>query len=363
MKIVQIAPFEETVPPKKYGGVELVIYNIVQELVKKGHQVYLIGPGGSQTRAKLFSVFPKALRTYTEAQDMKIRDSLKFIGVGKILEHLKNIDADVIHNHLGWRLLPFSPIIKMPIVTTLHGPLGIDYQKLVYGRFKKNNYVSISKNQRKPFPGLNYVGNVYNGIDLKKFPFSEKTEDYLAFLGRMSPEKGPVEAIKSARKSGFKLKMAAKVDVVDKNFFETKVNPLIDNKQIVFLGEINHERKVKLLKNAKALICPIQWREPFGLFFVEAMACGTPVIAFNRGSVPEIIKDKETGLIVAPFNKKGKPNIEGFVKAINKIYQMSETEYKKMRHNCRKHVEKNFSLEKMTSEYEKIYYRILKLST
>lgn len=360
MKIVQIAPFEESVPPKKYGGVELVIYNIVQELVRKGHQVYLIASGDSQTKAKLLPVFPKTLRTYTEAQDMKTRDSLKFIGVGKVLEYLKNIDADIIHNHLGWRLLPFSQIIKMPIITTLHGPLHIDYQKLVYGKFKKNKYISISKNQKESFPSLNYIGTVYNGIDLKKFQFSVKAKDYLAFLGRMSPEKGPVEAIKSAKRSGFKLKMAAKIDVVDKDFFKIKVSPLINHKQIDFLGEVNHKRKAELLKNAKALLCPIQWREPFGLFFIEAMACGTPVIAFNRGSVPEIIKDGETGFIVAPFNKKAKPNIEGFVKAIKKIYQMPETEYKKMRYNCRKHVEKNFSLEKMTSEYEKIYYRILK---
>ena len=360
MKIVQIAPFEESVPPKKYGGVELVIYNIVQELVKKGHQVYLIASGDSQTKAKLLSVFPKNLRTYTEAQDMKTRDSLKFIGVGKILEHLKNIDADIIHNHLGWRLLPFSPIIKMPIVTTLHGPLYIDYQKLVYGKFKKNNYVSISKNQREPFPSLNYVGNVYNGIDTSIFPFNKTPKNYLAFLGRMSPEKGPVEAIKIAKKAKMELIMAAKVDVVDKKYFEEQVKPLIDGKQIKFIGEVNHKGKIKLLKNAKALIAPIQWREPFGLFLIEPMACGTPIIAFNRGSVSEIIKDGKTGFIVAPFNKKAKPNIEGFVKAIKKIYQMPETEYKKMRYNCRKHVEKNFSLEKMTSEYEKLYYKVLK---
>jgi len=281
MKIVQISPFEERVPPKKYGGTELIIYNITQELIKRGHKVYLIAPGDSQTKAKLLPSFPKALRTYTETQDMKTRDSLKFIGVGKVLEHLKNIDADIIHNHLGWRLLPFSPIIKMPIVTTLHGPLYIDYQKLIYGKFKKANYISISKNQREPFPSLNYVGNVYNGIDVSIFPFNKKPKNYLAFLGRMSPEKGPVEAIKIAKKAKMKLIMAAKVDIVDKEFFLNQVKPLIDGRQIKFIGEIGHKKKTELLKNAKALIAPIQWEEPFGLFLIEPMACGPPVIVFE----------------------------------------------------------------------------------
>ena len=359
MKIIQIASFEERVPPKKYGGIELVVYNITQELVRRGHDVYLIASGDSQTKAKLLTVFPKALRTYAKAQDMRTRDSLKFIGIGKVLEYLKNIDADIIHNHLGWRLLPFSPIIKTPIVTTLHGPLYVDYQKLVYGKFKKAKYISISKNQREPFPNLNYVGTVYNAIDIDKFDFSEKKGDYFAFLGRMSPEKGPVQAIQIAKRAGIKLKMAAKVDVVDKDFFEEKVKPLIDNKQVEFVGEIGPKEKNDFLKNAIGLISPIQWREPFGLFFIEAMACGTPVIAFRRGSVPEIIKNGETGFVVAPFNEKGKPNIQEFALAVKKIYQMPESEYKKMRNNCRKHIEKNFTIDKMVDNYEKIYHKIL----
>jgi len=345
MKIVQIAPFEESVPPKKYGGTELIIYNIIQGLLKRGHQVHLIASGDSQTKATLLPTFPKALRTYPEAQDMKTRDSLKFIGVGKTLEYLKNIDADIIHNHLGWRLLPFSPIIKIPIVTTLHGPLHIDYQKLVYGKFKKNNYVSISKNQREPFPNLNYISTVYNGIDTDIFPFNEKPKNYLAFLGRMSPEKGPIEAIKIAKKVKMKLIMAAKIDIVDKKYFAEQVKPLIDGKQIKFIGEVNHKEKVKLLKNAKLLIAPIQWREPFGLFLIEPMACGTPVIVFDRGSAREVVKDKKTGFIVK--------NVNEAVAAIKKIDQIDRKE-------CRKHVEENFSIEKMVDGYEKVYYEILK---
>jgi len=345
LKIVQVAPFEERVPPRKYGGVELVMYNIIQELIKRGHKVDLIASGDSQTKAKLLPVFPKALRAYPESRDMKTRDSLKFMGVGKVLEYLKDIDADIIHNHLGWRLLPFSPVIKMPIITTLHGPLYIDYQKKVYGKYKKANYVSISKNQREPFLSLNYVGNVYNGIDTNIFPVNEKPKNYLAFLGRMSPEKGPVQAIKIAKRAGMKLIMAAKVDVVDKKYFSEEVEPLIDGKQIKFIGEVDHKGKVKLLKNAKALIAPIQWEEPFGLFLTEAMACGTPVIAFKRGSVPELIKDGKTGFVVK--------NIMEGAEALKKIDEIN-------RKDCREQVEKYFSTEKMVDGYEKAYYKILK---
>ena len=345
MRIVQIATFEESVPPKKYGGVELVIYNLIQEFSKRGHKVFLIGTGDSKAKAKILPVFPKAVRTLPEAKDMKVRDSLKFIGAGKILEILQGIKADIIHNHLGWRLFPFLPLIKAPVITTLHGPLDVKYQQMVYGRFKKENYVSISNSQRKPFPSLNYVANVYNGIEVEKFPFSGKPGNYLAFLGRMSPEKGPVQAIEVAKKTGIKLKMAAKVDAVDTEFFETKVKPLIDNNQIEFLGEVGHKAKTELLKNALALLTPIQWQEPFGLYFIEAMACGTPVIALNKGSVPEIVEDGKTGFIANNTKEMARA-----VKNINKIN----------RQDCRKRVEKYFSSEKMADGYEKVYYKILK---
>jgi len=345
MKIAQLAPFEECVPPKKYGGTELVVSNLTEELVKRGHKVYLVASGDSKSKAKILPVFPKPLRTYPEAKDIKIRDSLKFMGIGKVLEILDVLDVDIIHNHIGWRLAPFIPIIKKEVVTTLHGPLDISYQKLVYGKFPKMNYVSISNNQREPFPVLNYAATVYNGIDIKKFSFSEKEGEYLAFLGRMSPEKGPIQAILAAKKSGLKLKMAAKVDIVDKDFFKKKVAPLIDGKQIKFIGEVDHKGKVELLKNAKALLCPIQWREPFGLFFTEAMACGTPVIAFKNGSVPEIIAHKKTGFIVK--------SIEEMVSAIKQIGTIN-------RKDCRQRVEKYFTVEKMVDDYEKVYYKLLK---
>ncbi|MCX6765156.1 MAG: glycosyltransferase family 4 protein, partial [Candidatus Nealsonbacteria bacterium] len=288
--------------------------------------------------------FKKSIRNLPDSHDAKMRDSLKFIGVGKILKILKDLDVDVIHNHLGWRLLPFIDILKSPVVTTLHGPLDVKYQQKVYGEFKNCHFVSISNNQRKPLPGLNYAGTVYNGIETEKFPFKDKIGDYLAFLGRMSPEKGPLQAIEVAKKTGLKLKMAAKIDAVDKEFFESMVRPLIDNKQIEFLGEINHETKAEFLKNALVLLAPIQWEEPFGLYFVEAMACGTPVISFNRGSVPEIVENGKTGFIVNSTKE-----MADVIKNIDEI----------KRSDCREHVEKYFSVKKMTEGYTDIYNKII----
>jgi glycosyltransferase involved in cell wall biosynthesis len=215
---------------------------------------------------------------------------------------------------------------------------------LVYGKFKKANYVSISKNQRKPMPNLNFTGNVYNGIEVNKFPFSEKVGNYLAFLGRMSPEKGPLQAIEVAKMAGLKLKMAAKVDVVDKDFFEGIIKPLIDNKQIEFIGEIGHKEKAEFLNNALALLAPIQWEEPFGLYFIEAMACGTPVISFNRGSVPEIIENGKTGFIVNSTKE-----MASAIKDLDKINRI----------DCRKHVEGHFTVEKMAEGYINVYKKIL----
>lgn len=354
MKIALLAPFEESVPPYKYGGTELIVYYLAQILSKK-HSVFLLATGDSKTKANLVPIFPRSIRKEKISQDIQIRESLKYVGTAKVVQELKKINPDIIHNHLGWRFLPFVPFFKIPVLTTLHGPLNIPYQQFVYSQFKNFPFVSISNSQRKPFKVLNFVATVYNGIDVKQFNFNDKPKgDYFAFLARMSPEKGPLQAIQAAKKAGIKLKMAAKVDIVDKIYFERKIKPLIDGKQIRFIGEIGAKEKNEFLKNAKGLLCPLQWEEPFGLFMIEAMACGTPVIAFNRGSVPEIIKNGETGFICKPND------LNSMVKAIKKVYQMPEKEYSKMRYLCRKHVEKNFTAEKMVSEYEKIYKKIVK---
>lgn len=344
MRIALLAPLEESVPPEKYGGTELIVFYLADILPKRGHDVFLLASGDSKTSAKLMPVSPRSIRKEPHGSDLKIRDALKYIGISKIVKELKKINVDIIHNHIGWRFLPFISFFSAPTITTLHGPLNIKYQKFMYNRFKKCNLVSISNSQRKPLPSLNYVATVYNGIDIKNFDFNERPKDYFAFLGRMSSEKGPVQAIQIAKKAGVKLKMAAKVDAVDVDFFQKKVKPLIDNKQIEFLGEIPKEKKNDFLRNALGLIAPIQWEEPFGLFFTEAMACGTPVITLKKGSAPEVVKNGESGFV--------SDNLKDAVKAVKNINKIK-------RQNCRKWVEDNFTSEGMVDNYEKVYQKIL----
>lgn len=344
MKIAILAPFEERVPPHTYGGTELVIYNLTEQLVKMGHNVTLLASGDSKTNAKLEVVFKRSLRSVPELDDMKIRDAYKFMGIGKIATYLKENKFDIIHNHIGWRLLPFEKIFGCPTVTTLHGPLDVPYQQKVYGEFGQSNYISISMSQRKPMPELNFISNVYNGIDIDKFKQNYNPKDYFAFLGRMSPEKGPVQAIQVAKKAGVKLIMAAKVDLVDEEYFKKEVEPLIDDDQIKFIGEIDHNEKVEFLGNSKGLIAPIQWEEPFGLFFTEAMACGAPVLATRRGSVPEIIIDKKTGFVC--------DSLEEMAEKIKRIGEID-------RKTCFEHVKSNFSSEKMAKDYVLAYEKII----
>ncbi len=345
MKIVQIAPFEESVPPKKYGGTELVIHNLTEGLTKKGHDVSLIATQDSKTSAKLISPLEKPIRKERAIEDPKSRESFKYIGIGetlKIVNSMKKID--IIHNHIGWRLIPFLSSFNAPSLTTLHSPL-FEYQQIIYNEYKKCLITSISDSQRKPLPNLNYAATVYNGIDINLFDFKKTQGKYLAFLGRISPEKGTREAILTAKKTNLPLKIAAKLDKVDQEYFQKKVNPLIDGKQIQYIGEIGSIQKNIFLKNAMALLAPVQWEEPFGLFMVEAMACGTPVIAFNRGSIPEIIENKKTGFIVN--------NLKEMIKAIPKISSIK-------RRDCRERVEKKFTSEIMIKEYEKVYNSMIR---
>jgi len=344
MKIAFISPLEESVPPEKYGGVELVIFNLVEALVDRGHEIFLLGTGDSKTKAHLIPVFSEAIRKDKQFLDPEFKQAAKFVGVGRVLDELAKLDVDIVHNHIGWRLIPFSKHIKAPIVTTLHGPLEKAQQQYIYGLYSDLPYVSISNAQREPFKKLNFVATIYNGIDPDKFDFIDVAGEYLAFLGRMSPEKGPKVAISVAKKIGLKLKMAAKIDAVDKEYFEKEIKPLIDGKQIEYLGEIGAEEKNNLLKKAYALLVPIQWEEPFGLVMIEAMACGTPVIAFRRGSVPEIVVDGQTGFIV-----KNEPEM---IKAIKRIGSIK-------REKCRARVEENFTTKLMADKYEKVYQKLI----
>lgn len=347
LKIAILAPVEEQVPPKKYGGTELVVYNLTEQLIKMGHEVTLFATGDSVTSASLVKIFPEAIRTLSQAQNMEVRRSLSLIGVGKMLEKLLEGDFDLVHNHVGWMFLPFVKCLKIPTVTTFHGFLQVPNEIEIYKYYADFNYISISLSQRKSAQEtkLNFIANVYNGIETKKFDFFPESKDYFAFLARISPEKGALEAIQIAKQAGVELVLAGKVDAVDQTYFKEKIEPLIDGRQIRFIGEIGHDDKMRLLGNAKALLAPIQWEEPFGLYFIESMICGTPVIANRRGSTEEIIINGKTGFLV-----------DGIDEACEKILQIEKID----RLDCRKHVEENFSSEKMTREYFKAYEKILR---
>ncbi|HUD06922.1 MAG TPA: glycosyltransferase family 4 protein [Candidatus Saccharimonadales bacterium] len=345
MKIALLAPFEEPVPPLKYGGIELVVYNLAEELHRKGHDVTLFASGDSHTSAKLEECVPKAIRTLNVAKNNKTRVALNYQGLAKAIEIINKEKFDIVHNHLGWPLLLFMHTLNCPVITTLHGTLADPTERLMYDKYRDSAYVSISDSQRRHGPNLNYVATVHNGIDTDAFSFSNKPGDYLAFLGRISPEKGPGYAIEIARKTGQRLIMAAKIDPVDISYFEETVEPLIDGDLVSFLGEVGHEAKVKLLKNAKALLSPLQWDEPFGLANVEAMACGTPVIAINRGSMPEVILNGKTGYLCS--------NIDEMIDRVADIDKIS-------RQACRAHVEDSFSSKLMAERYLKTYAKFIK---
>lgn len=346
MKIAQLVPVEEAVPPLKYGGTELVASNITEELVNRGHEVHLLASGGSRTSAKLFEIFDRPVRELApNPEDAKLREAFKYMAIAKAVKYINEGGFDIVHNHIGWRTLPFEPLFNASVVTTLHGPLDVPYMQTVYGTYPKANYVTISDAQRKPMTSLNFVSTVYNGIKVETFEFNNQPKDYVAFLGRMSPEKGPVEAIKAAKAAGIKLIMAAKVDSVDQDYFKKEVEPLIDGDQIKFIGEVDHKGKVALLKDAKALLALIQWEEPFGLFMTEAMSCGTPVIATVRGSVPELVEHGKNGYLVENTAEATATAI----KAINYID----------RSICRKIAEEKFSVKAMVDGYIKTYEKIL----
>lgn len=344
MKIALVSPYEEPVPPRTYGGTELVVYNLAEELVAQGHEVSVFASGDSQTSARLVAVFERSLRSMPEGASPQLRDALKFAGIGRILERLTQEDFDIVHNHIGWRMMPFSALLGAPLVTTLHGPMYIPGHAYMYRRFATSAYISISNSQRRPVPDLNFVATVYNGIDTQSFDFCDLPDDYFAFLGRMSPEKGPVEAIEAAKACGVRLRMAAKVDLVDKQYFEEKVKPLIDGDQIEFIGEVDHKGKNELLKKARAVLVPINWEEPFGLVMAEALATGTPVIANRRGSVGEIVCE-EVGFATTSMKE--------MCQAIAKVDSIS-------RRACRDYVCRRFDRSIMARNYLSAYEKVVR---
>jgi glycosyltransferase involved in cell wall biosynthesis len=340
MRIAQIAPLWERVPPPAYGGIELVVSLLTDELVRRGHEVTLFASGDSLSLAKIQSVHPKALRLDAAAKEYLIYEMLQMAQV-----YDRSSDFDIIHSHVGCMSLPFAGLVKTPTVHTLHGIFTPDNEKL-FAYAHRQSYISISNSQREPRLGLNYVATVHNGISLSAHQFHAKPANppYLAFLGRISPEKGTHLAIEIARQAGLSLKIAGKIDRVDRDYYEQVIQPQIDGKQIEFVGEANQTQKNALLGGAIATLFPITWREPFGLVMIESMAAGTPVIALSRGAAPEIIQHGQTGFLCE--------DVAGCVAAVQQVAALD-------RANCRSHVANRFSVQMMVNGYEAVYQSIL----
>jgi glycosyltransferase involved in cell wall biosynthesis len=293
MRIAQIAPLCESCPPQMYGGTERVVSWLTEELVKMGHEVTLYASGDSLTSARLVAGSRRALRLDETVQDFYAHH---MVLMNKVLRDAD--DFDVLHFHTDYLHFPTFANGTHPIVTTMHGRQDLPDLAPVYREFAGTPLVSISDDQRRPVSFASWTKTIYHGLPKDLLPFGTGEGGYLAFVGRTSPEKGLDRAIEIARKAGIKLKIAAKVDKADKAYFHEVIEPLIDGGEVEFVGEINEVQKRDFLGNARALLFPIRWPEPFGLVMIEAMACGTPVLAFRCGSVPEVMEDGLTGFIV-----------------------------------------------------------------
>lgn len=293
MKIAQVAPLAEAVPPKLYGGTERVVSYLTESLVELGHDVTLFASGDSVTQAELVPVWPRALRLDPDVHDY-------IAPIFMMLEQLSRraCEFDIVHLHLDYFSYPLLRYLDEPAITTLHGRLDLKELQELYRCYSDIPVVSISHSQREPLPHANYVANVYHGLPKNLLHPGDGRGGYLAFLGRISPEKAPDAAIRIACEAGMQLKIAAKVDAVDEEYFESTIKPLLNEPNVEYIGEISEGEKSEFLGNAAALLFPIVWREPFGLVMIEAMACGTPVIAYRRGSVGEVLEDGVTGVIV-----------------------------------------------------------------
>ena len=338
MRIAQVAPLFESVPPRLYGGTERVVSYLTEELVRLGHDVTLFASGDSKTAARLVSVWDTALRLDSRCPEAT---SLHVTMVEEVFRQAANFD--VIHFHIDALQLPLAVRQAVPFVTTKHGRLDLPGLATMYARFPEAPLVSVSAAQRKPLPNANWVATVQHGLPLQKYS-PGKGGEYLAFLGRISPEKGLDRAIEIARRSGMLLKVVAKVDPLDRDYFTQQIKPLLNGRDVEYLGELNDPEKEAFVGGARALIFPIDWPEPFGLVIIEAMACGTPVIAFRRGSVPEILEDGVTGFIVK--------SIDEAVQRVAELPQLDRT-------TCRAEFERRFSARRMAEDYCAVFDHLL----
>lgn len=339
LRIAQVAPLYESVPPKLYGGTERVVAYLTEEMTRRGHEVTLFASGDSTVSARLEATHPAALR----ASGLAVwGNCLHLPMLSEVFDSAARFD--IIHCHLDFWSFPFARFVSAPTVTTLHGRLDIKELLSVYRYYSEASVVSISDAQRAPLPQLNWVATVHHGLAKNQLKFSPGPGKYLAFLGRIAPEKRPDLAIEIARRCALPLKIAAKVDAADRDYFETVIRPLLNSRDVEFIGEIGEQQKSEFLGNAIALLFPIDWAEPFGLVMIEALACGTPVIARPCGSVPEILRDGVTGFVSS--------SIEGLVQGVHRISTIS-------RERCRAEFEARFTADVMAAKYEQLYYRLI----
>lgn len=342
MRIAQLAPLVETVPPKGYGGTELVVSLLTDELVRRGHEVTLFAAGDAKTTANLVSVVPAALRL---SREIPVRRWSAY-AIRSLLELEKRQNQfDIVHNHMGYDALPYLQGLPCATVTTNHNPIK-EYCAPIYLHFQGLNYVSISDAYRRLnyCDRLNYVATVYNGIDLKCFDYRNgNARSYLLFIGRLCPEKGTLEAIQIARRLGLPLKIAGKIDDADRDYYEQRLKSCIDGSSVEYVGEVGSKEKSQLYSQATAVVYPIAFDEPFGLVMAESLACGTPVMALDRGSVREVLSDGETAVVAG--------SSEELIERFPEIRTMSSQ-------SCRKRAESLFSKERMADHYELLYEKL-----
>ncbi len=341
MRIGMIAPPIENVPPKMYGGTERVVSTLTEELVRRGHDVTLFASGQSKTSAKLVSVFPKALRdAYPDPKNIMQRVKITLMHLGNA--YALQDQFDIIHDHTGFFGLSFAQGSKTPVVSTMHGLMTPDITT-VAEQFSKPYLVSISHSQRQSATHLNFIANIYNGLRMGSYPFSRVDKGYLLAVGRFSPEKGIHNAITIARKTNLPLLIAAKLEDSNREYFQTQIKPFL-NEKIQWIGEVTEKQRNALMSHALCFLHPLEWEEPFGLTIIEAMSCGTPVIAFDKGSMKEIIRHGKTGFIAK--------NVTDAISLIKRIRTI-DREY------CRRYSLTHFSGDIMATEYETVYEEIL----
>jgi glycosyltransferase involved in cell wall biosynthesis len=337
MKIAQLAPLWESVPPQLYGGTERIVSYLTEELVRQGHEVTLFASGDSKTAAQLQAGCPRALRLHDTS--LINRDAPLLLMQERALG-TASAQYDIIHSHLDFLSFPLSRRAHAPVVTTLHGRLDLRELQPIFNEYTEMPVVSISNAQRKPLPQANWAGTVHHGIPKNLYSLHDRPGSYLAFLGRISPEKCPDHAIEIAKRVGIPLRIAAKVDPADHEYFKQKIERLLDHPLIEYVGEINDAEKNDFLGEAAALLCPYDWPEPFGLVLIEAMACGTPVLAYRQGSIPEVIDHGVTGYIC--------DNIGEMAQAVAGVSLLDRT-------RCREIFERRFTVERMVKDYVAIY--------